>query len=71
MSTSMSSGSDEIVRGVLQSVQVTAVIPAQPGGCGDEHLQRHVAGTDAHACQRGVDAVCAVLDRGDRTGHAQ
>ena len=40
-------------------------------GDGDEHLTGRVAGTGAHAGQRGVDSRCAVFQRLERIGDAE
>ena len=62
---------DEIFGGVHQRHDIAAMVPALAVDRGDEDLQGRIAGTGAHAGERGIDADGAFLRRDDRIGDAE
>ena len=44
---------------VHQAVQVAAMLPPLPIGCGDKDLKRGVAGSGAHSREAGIDPDCS------------
>jgi len=53
-----------------QLLQIAAMLPAQTIEHRNEHFQRRIAGTGAHAGERSIHPVRAVLDRDDGVGHS-